>query len=336
MSEYLTKYFNAATFNDATTVYDNATLTSVSVNGYYSDGVVTRYQTSGVLGPNLTCPSCPSFSCTSGIDIPLGTQVARFDLQTQFNTEGAIKITVKRIDLAPVGIQLQINNSPADVKFSANVGNAYDEQGEKSAPIPNQLSMFATNNPSHPLCNAYNFDSINVATYTYNGIDWGTIGALSSVSISNKSNTIRTDALTPVDLVMYVPKISASPITNLRIIGVSICDSTIESKIEIDCPVVLEDVPISSVETSTGSACSNNVYDEPCYVGYVSGSTVSGDVRINVNDFLFRDENGLTKVSDGYYGLSKANTFGGITNPSFPYAFIKVEDGIVVQTGTCT
>lgn len=336
MSDYLTKYFNAATLNDATTVFDNALLTIPSVNGYYSDGVVTRYQFNEVLGPNLTCPSCPSFSCTSGIDIPLGTYVARFDLKTSFTTVGAIKVTVKRIDLAPVGIQLLVDEIPIDVKFSANVGSFYNEQGEKAAPLPSQLSMFATNNPSYTLCNAYNFDVINLKTYTYNGIDWGTDEALSSVSISNKSNTILTNTSTAVDLVMYIPKTSASPTTTLRTIGVSTCASSIDSKIEIDCPVVLENVAISQVETTQGNACSNNVYDEPCYVGYVSGSTVSGDVRISVNDFLFTNENASTKLSDGYYGLSKANTLGGITNPSFPYAFIKVENGIVVQSGTCT
>ncbi len=332
MSEYLTKYFNAATFNDATTVYDNAILTSVSVNGYYSDGVVTRYQTSGVLGPNLTCPSCPSFSCTSGVDIPLGTQVARFDLQTQFNTVGAIKVTVKRIDLAPVGIQLLIDEVPIDNIFSFTppaASSSYPE-GPVSAPSFNELSFFSTNNITFkdPACDEYLFSSINLNTYTYNGVDWGSNNTLINVPLSNKATAIPRVATTQTDLVMYIPKTSVSPVTTLRTIGVTTCPATSDLKVEIECPAVLPSISVLGFDsTSSVDACSDSEAIT-VYHGAVAGT--SGTL-IKINDWVFSDANSNSKPANGYYKVD-GTILDGV--PSSPGTF-KLVNGVVSEIQTC-
>lgn len=329
MSEYLTKYFNAPTFSEATTVYDDALLSTVSVDGYYSDGVVTRYQFSGVLGINATCPTCVTYPCISGVTIPTVTP-ARYDLKTTFGAAiGAIKLTVSNVGSFPIGIQLMKDNVEYYVYFSSTSNLSL---GQINAPIPFHLSFFSSGATAP--CSSYNFSSLSLPTYMYDGTDWVTDNVLSTVSLSNKRSATIEETLNT--LILYVPKTSATDFT-LRTIAVAPCGGAGQaSPISIECPVALPAVLLTQAELTAADACINNDYEFTRYVGYVSGSTVGGDVRINLNDFIFNDANGETKLADGYYGLSGANKVGGITNPSFPYAFIEVEDGIVVRVGTCT
>ena len=50
-----TYYFDTASFTNATTIYDDANLTTISQNGWYSDSSIVRQQISGVL---LAAQSC--------------------------------------------------------------------------------------------------------------------------------------------------------------------------------------------------------------------------------------------------------------------------------------
>tara|TARA_R110000822_G_scaffold83293_4_gene196356 strand:+ start:1229 stop:2215 length:987 start_codon:yes stop_codon:yes gene_type:complete len=328
MSEYLTKYFNSITLNEATSVYDDSLLTVVSANGYYSDGTVTRYQTDGVLGLNLICTTCVSYPCTSGITISM-VNVGRFDLKTTFGSAiGAIKVTIPNVTLEPVGIQLLKDSIPYDVKFSST--NSVSS-GEISAPIVNELSLFSSG--STPVCSDYNFSSISLPTYAYDGSDWVTDNVLSTIPLLNKRAAYWYTELD--DLILYIPKTSTTDFT-LNTIVLSICGSDAQATpISIGCPVVLPSVPVSNIEQNSANACQNNDYEFTYYVGYVSGSTVGGDTRISVNDFIFNDENGEVKRADGFYGVAKTNLYGG-TNPSYPYGFIQVENGVVIQIGSCT
>lgn len=51
-------YLDAPSFSSATKVYTDAALTTVAPDGYYSDQSISRQQVSGVLLPQITCPSC--------------------------------------------------------------------------------------------------------------------------------------------------------------------------------------------------------------------------------------------------------------------------------------
>lgn len=328
MSEYLTKYFNAPTFSEATTVYDDDLLSTVSANGYYSDGVVTRYQENGVLGVNATCPTCVSYPCGSGVTIPT-VDVGRYDLKTTFGAStGAIKLTVSNVGSFPIGIQLMKDNIPYDVKFSSTSNIA---TGQIIAPSQNELSFFSSGTTAP--CSSYNFSSLSLPTYTYDGTDWVTDNVLSTVSLSNKRPATTSESLDT--LILYVPKTSSTDFT-LRTVAVSPCGGAGQAPpISIGCPLALPSVTISGPQTSSSQACTA-LYVVSLYVGYVSGATVGTDVRVGLNDFIFKDANGNNLPSDAWYGLASANIVGGQTNPNYPRAFIKVEDGIVVQIGTCT
>jgi hypothetical protein len=53
-----TYYLDAPSLSAATVVYDDANLTTVAADGFYSDGIISREQSSGVLLPQVACPSC--------------------------------------------------------------------------------------------------------------------------------------------------------------------------------------------------------------------------------------------------------------------------------------
>ena len=50
-----TFYFDTNSFASATTIYDDAALTTVAQNGWYSDGTIVRQQISGVLYAAQSC-----------------------------------------------------------------------------------------------------------------------------------------------------------------------------------------------------------------------------------------------------------------------------------------
>lgn len=323
MSDYLTKYFNAPTFSEATTVYDDALLSTVSIDGYYSDEVVTRYQLSGVLGINETCPTCVSYPCTDAVGINT-LLPARFDLKTTFGAAiGAIKLTVPNVQSFPIGIQLIKDNIKFDVKFSSTNSLSI---GQINAPITNELSLFSSGATAP--CSSYNFSSISLPTYTYNGTIWVTDNVLSTVSLTNKRTATTEETLN--ELILYVPKTSAADFT-LRTIAVFPCGGQ-SSPITIGCPLALPDFDVSGPQPNANAACDAGIASQ-LYVGYVSGATVGGDVRISVNDFIFDDSNGNTKASSNWYGINRINAEGG--GSAGLKSRIQVQDGIVVKLQSC-
>lgn len=327
MSEYLTKYFNAPTFSEATTVYDDALLSAVSVDGYYSDGVVTRYQLTGVLGINATCPTCVTYPCTSGVTIPTVVP-ARYDLKTTFGSAiGAIKLTVSNVGLFPIGIQLMKDNIQYDVKFSST-DTAFEALGQINAPVTFNLSFFSSGATAP--CSSYNFSSLSLPTYMYDETDWVTDNVLSTVSLSNKRSATTEETLNT--LILYVPKTSATDFT-LRTIAVAPCGGAGQAApISIGCPLALPAFDISSPQPNANAACVAGIASQ-LYVGYVSGATVGGDVRISVNDFIFEDANGNIKATNAWYGINRINAEGG--GSAGQKSRIQVQDGIVVQLQSC-
>jgi len=55
-----TYYINAPSLGSATAIFTNAALTTLAPNGFYSDGVISRQQVSGVLLPQQDCTALPT------------------------------------------------------------------------------------------------------------------------------------------------------------------------------------------------------------------------------------------------------------------------------------
>lgn len=58
MATQATYYLDGPSLSAASVIYDDANLTTVAADGFYSDGVISREQASGVLLPQVSCPSC--------------------------------------------------------------------------------------------------------------------------------------------------------------------------------------------------------------------------------------------------------------------------------------
>lgn len=89
-----TYYLNAPSLGSATAVFSNSTLTTLAADGFYSDGVISRQQVSGVLLPQQVCTAIPE-------DIA--------NLHWSF-TEGAIFTgTIGQMDLYVNGVMIVSN-----------------------------------------------------------------------------------------------------------------------------------------------------------------------------------------------------------------------------------
>lgn len=67
-----TYYYDSSSFTNATTIYDDADLTTVSQNGWYSDNTIVRQQISGVLYAGQVCATpTPVPTPTAPIPVPV-------------------------------------------------------------------------------------------------------------------------------------------------------------------------------------------------------------------------------------------------------------------------
>ena len=71
-----TYYYDSSSFTNATTIYDDADLTIVSQNGWYSDNTIVRQQISGVLYAGQVCATpTPVPTPTAPIPTPVPSPV---------------------------------------------------------------------------------------------------------------------------------------------------------------------------------------------------------------------------------------------------------------------
>jgi hypothetical protein len=67
-----TYYYDSSSFTNATTIYDDADLTTISQNGWYSDNTIVRQQISGVLYAGQVCATpTPVPTPTAPIPVPV-------------------------------------------------------------------------------------------------------------------------------------------------------------------------------------------------------------------------------------------------------------------------
>ena len=53
-----TYYLNGPSLSSSTTIYSDSSLTTIAPDGFYSDGVISREQVSGILLPAVACGTC--------------------------------------------------------------------------------------------------------------------------------------------------------------------------------------------------------------------------------------------------------------------------------------
>lgn len=69
-------YINGPTLASSTAVYDNAEMTILAADGYYSDTLITRQQVGGVLLPAQACPNCTIFEYDSSTNATITSELS--------------------------------------------------------------------------------------------------------------------------------------------------------------------------------------------------------------------------------------------------------------------
>ena len=106
MANFEDFYINADTLANATAVFVNQQMTILADDGYYSDGISNRYQTSTGLGPTMACPEC-NIDCDTDVIFSLTESSGSLRATvTTGNSPGAIKVRVRGVSSRPVGVDL--------------------------------------------------------------------------------------------------------------------------------------------------------------------------------------------------------------------------------------
>ncbi len=340
MANFGDYYLNGSDLNTATAVFTNSNMTTLASAGYYSDGVVTRYQTASVgLGPVLTCPQCtdlaPSIIQAIGQN-PLGL----YEIYTNFGTDiGAIKVEVENLVITaptaesrPVGLFfINTNSQQRYSRFSNRGSNTYSGPivaADQSIPqyfwwsdYTNYCSNWSSTNMSfdkfeyNTQSNAYQATGNSITTTNANKIPT----ALSNITINDT-------------LITYIPKASSTDFTLLSQLYLPCSAGSVI--VSINEPETLDVIKCSAgtpVDHATACAQPFNPASAP-YASYYHGpATLSASSVIHRGDFMFQDENASQILFDGYYKAQGADLDGvNVTNGSF-----RVQGGVVTEIQDC-
>tara|TARA_R110002020_G_scaffold70385_2_gene182621 strand:- start:1325 stop:2269 length:945 start_codon:yes stop_codon:yes gene_type:complete len=313
MAAFGTYYIDSSTFATATGVYIDASLTTAAPDGYYSDGVIYRLQTSGLLSRNITCPDCnpPCGGAISGT----GTQGVYYINYDVGNSIGAVIITL----------------TPAGTFRPVGISTIYDGQSynEFSSVNDGYLAGTPVNAPTYVGDTAADCGIAGVL-HTIDEYDYNVATGLftatgTQLSFGVTASQVQTTTGTPGACVMVIPKLNISP----TIIAVSIfapCAST-NWTIAATCPTALTSFQCSSLPFANSTLACADTPEIVCYNAPVTGVAGSPDI----NDWIFTDPNGNNKLSNaggaGYYKWDDGSASG---------AWFEIDgNSVVISTGSC-
>jgi hypothetical protein len=304
-----TYYLNAPSLGSATAVFSNAALTTLAADGFYSDGVISREQVSGVLLPQQTCPSCAT-PCGETINASGGQGIYLLDLETG-TTVGDVGAVIVRFNPigVPDGIRATLGanvynklTSPVDgLHQSSTVGN-FTYVGQTSS----DCGISGTTYPA-------------LAEFLYNGTIFVATGDTQSVTVA--PGDVSLGASAPGNTMMVIPKLTASPsIINFEVVGP--CSGTAWS-MSVACPELLTGFSSSVMAISSSTACGLSETTT-----YYNASLANTPGTVGLYDLVFADAYGATPLTAGYYRASGSITGG---NDWFQVS----SAGVVIALGTC-
>jgi len=304
-----TYYLNAPSLASATSVFSNAGLTTLAADGFYSDGVISREQVSGVLLPQQSCPSCAT-PCGETISASGGQGVYLLDLET--GTTGLdVGAVIVRFDPygVPDGIKATLGatvynklTSPVDGLHQSSNAGALTFVGQTSG----DCGISGTTYPT-------------LAVFEYNGTSFVATGDTQSVTVA--PGDVSLGASAPGSTMMVIPKLTASPsIINFEVVGP--CSGT-AWQMSVDCPVLLTGFNSSVMAATSIAACALGET-----VTYYNASLADTPGTVGLYDLVFADAYGSTPLAAGFYYATGSITGG---NDWFQVN----SSGVVIALGTC-
>jgi hypothetical protein len=306
MATFGTYYLNGPSLGSSTSIYADSDLTTLAPDGFYSDGVTSREQVSGILLPAVTCGSCGT-PCGGTISAGGGTGLYLINLEAGEDV-GALVIRFNPQSV-PDGLRV-IYDGVTYNKLSSPLDGVHESTD------PNGFTVIgSTLNDCGLTGNTTNIPA--AIEYLYNGTSFVATGNTQSITINPGDVSLGS---APGNCVMVIPKANATPtLFNIEVIGP--CGGTAWS-ISIDCPVLL---PSFSSSTEYGSAsipCAEPL-TETYYFAKVH--TVA-DTYVGLYDYVFQDAYGALPLPDGCYLTD---------NVSSPNKVLQVKNGVVIAITNC-
>lgn len=309
MATSSTYYLNAPSLGSATAIFSNAGLTTLAADGFYSDGVISREQVSGVLLPQQTCPSCAT-PCGETINASGGQGIYLLDLETG-STGGDVGAVIVRFDPfgVPDGIRATLGvdvynklTSSADGLHQSSVSGNFTYVGQTGG----DCGISGTTYPA-------------LTEFSYNGVDFVATGNTQSITVNPGDVSLGVSA--PGNCLMVIPKLTASPsIINFEVVGP--CSGTAWT-MSVACPVLL-----TGFSSSVMAATSVAVCELTETVTYYNASLAETPGTVGLYDFVYADAYGETPLTAGYYRAS-----GSITGSNDWFEVSSA--GVVIALGTC-
>lgn len=290
-----TYYINAEDFSDATSIFTDASMTTVAPDGTYQFNGVHRTMTNGILGSPFFCGTCcANCSGTYIYPIPPAKNVDHTvcsNVGPSTNTAMVVKFKFTGTNLGyPLGL-----GATFDSQFYSGVSS------NRFGYLP-ELYV-GNNNVISPLALS--------GVYQLSGFAWQ---PLTSTFVTSQSSTkiigqsdYNVTLGNPDQCYLLVPKTSTSNTIDVSVYSPVVptdssgggCDIT------IPCPTSLEFFGVSDTQASRVDACAAT-RDGTAYLMRVNST--SGSPRMF--DRVFLDPAGSTPLPDGYYQISAlAGTF---------------------------
>jgi hypothetical protein len=306
-----TYYLNGPSLSSSTTIYSDSSLTTIAPDGFYSDGVISREQVSGILLPAVPCGTCgtPCGGTINGSGAQ-GIYLLNLDAGSAVSDVGAVIIRFNPQSV-PDGIRVNYNgniynklSSPVDGVHQSTDPNGFTVVGALASDCG--LTGNTTNYPT-------------IAEFLYVGSSFVATGNTQNITIAPGDVSLGSGSV-PGNCVMVIPKVNATPsLFNFEMIGP--CGGTAWG-ISIDCPVLL---PSFSSSTEYGSA------SIPCaepltQTYYFAKVHIIADTYVGLYDYVFQDAYGAIPLPDGYYLTD---------NVSSPNKVLQVQNGVVIAITNC-
>lgn len=333
-----TYYFDGTNYSEATALYTDSTLSTLAPDGYYSNGVIVRRQLNGVLLNPQACTSC-QVECDSSVSASIPGQNGWFSADVDFGSNtGNVIIYFYAYAAIPDGMLVtysgsQINRLTCKNNNGSLLSNALgttityagiDNQGTGLVTYvgPTNADLYAdspyTNTPGGT-CQAGDAPE----NYTLSG------GSYVAQGTTESGVTVTIDQVgTGADQVFTLcfNKSSAAANEANILVGAPMCGTAFQWVAY--CPANLPSFQASAEQTNSNCAANAATYY------FAPNATFAADVITpdtnttpEVGNWVFEDVAGATYLND-----TNTPKFYILDNTTY----IKVQNGVVIETGNCS
>ena len=303
-----TYFYDGTSFQFATGLWINASLTTVAPDGWYSQGGIYRYMSSGILGSPQTCASCiyscgdPAIGWTAGgmgkmiitvdVGIATGAVIAKFNLTNDSS--------IARATWTYDGLS-------ASEYSSANYGYVQGVLGNEINGILYGCIDNATGSGGNTFTGTEYTNTGSTFVPSGNTPTWGPY----LDQASGGCDLINSPTPNYGDNIMVIPKPNTTPSTIEFVIDGPLCSQQ-RFSLEVLCPTTLisfNTVNYSNVDCTDACFPSGAPVPGTYYLAPVAG--VGGIPT--VNDWVFSDNQGVSAAPDGFYTWIDGATFYCLT-----------------------